>query len=164
MSGVVTEVFPHEDGWFVVELRRKTCAEVRSPPSRGKNFSNHIRHLLVELHLRVIIPSTLVWYINMHTIHSKLQFTCVFVKPDINTPNAGLIVPQPQFSTSMYTHTDVNIYIKITATLNLSANVSTRFDHLQMWIAVPSQLVQFMKIPICLYFMCNIFPSYHINL
>ena len=71
----------------------------KSTVFKWKNFSNHTRHSLVELRLRIIIPSTIVWYININMdrsrIHSKLQFTCWCVQSDTNTPNAWLIDPQP---------------------------------------------------------------------
>ena len=45
---------------------------------------------------------------NRSLIHSKLQFTCVCVQPDTNTPNVWLIDPQQKFSTSMCTCIDTN--------------------------------------------------------
>jgi hypothetical protein len=45
------------------------------------------------------VPSTIVWYINIHMnrslVHSTLQLTCVCVQPDTYTPNMWLIDPLP---------------------------------------------------------------------
>ena len=41
-------------------------------------------------------------------LYYNVQYICLRMQRDTNTPNARLIDPQPQFSTSMYTYTDVN--------------------------------------------------------
>ena len=56
-----------------------------------KNFNDYTRNSLAERCLRIGVPSTIIWYINIRMnrclIHSKLQFTCVCIQADTNTPN-----------------------------------------------------------------------------
>ena len=89
-----------------------------------KIFNNHTRHPFVEYRLRI----TRYQYAKCVTNRSIIQY--------------------------IFGHKHRREYSKYklcawnTTTLNLSANVTTRFVHLQMWTTVPSKLVRIIKIPI----------------
>ena len=113
------------------------------------NFSNHTRRPFVELRLQIRVPSAIVWYINIHMnrtpIHSKLQFACVCVYSqtlirqmcDQQTHNHSSV----RLCTRKQTWTlqsKLRVCDVRTAALPFSADVTTGFDHLQMWIVMPS--------------------------
>ena len=97
--------FPLKVVDFVVEFEQKeystanSNSKIKSTTVKWKNFNDHTKNPFVEFCLRIRVPSTIVWYINIHKnrslIHSKLQFACICVQPDTNTPNVWLIDPLP---------------------------------------------------------------------
>ena len=78
-----------------------------------KNFNNHIRHPFIKPHLRIRIPSTIIWYINIHMnislIYSILQFICACIQPDTNTQNMWhTSITINHYVYVIYTHTHEN--------------------------------------------------------